>query len=104
MGIPPVLAPADLLTSPLQTGRALIGWMTANEAKLWLSGRRVDLQNQEEYERRAEQARAAVAARPPSSRFPRRQNCACIGVAGADTWLQQCGLALTTMEITLKGF
>ena len=55
--------PVNALIGPHQTGRALIGWMTANEAKLWLSGRRVDLQNREEYERRAEQARAAVAGR-----------------------------------------
>lgn len=56
--------PINVLTGPHQTGRALIGWMTANEAKLWLSGRRADLRDREEYERRAEQARASVAARP----------------------------------------
>ncbi len=61
MGAPPV--PADLPTSPHQAGRALIGWMTADEATLWLSGRRADLQNREEYGAQAERARAAVAAR-----------------------------------------
>ncbi len=47
-----------------QTGRALIGWMTADEAALSLSGRRTDIKNKEEHAQRAEKARAAVAARP----------------------------------------
>jgi hypothetical protein len=61
MGAPAI--PTDLLTGPLQTGRALIGWMTAAEAVLSLSGRQVAHQNQEEHRVRAERARAAVAAR-----------------------------------------
>jgi hypothetical protein len=56
--------PANAMAVPQNVGRALIGWMTANEATLWLSGRRVDLQNNEEYQHRAEQARIAVAGRP----------------------------------------
>jgi hypothetical protein len=55
--------PANALSSPHQTGRSLIGWMTADEATLCLSGRRADLQNLPEYGQRAEQARASVAAR-----------------------------------------
>jgi len=56
--------PVGALTVPLETGRALIGWMTVNEATLWLSGRRLDLQNREEYRQRVEEAHAAVARRP----------------------------------------
>lgn len=55
---------ATTIAAPQHVGRALIGWMTANEATLWLSGRRMDLQNREEYQHRAEQARIAVAGRP----------------------------------------
>ncbi len=57
--------PANGLAAPHQIGRALIGWMTANEATLWLSGRRVDLQGLPEHQHRAEQARIAVAGRTP---------------------------------------
>lgn|SRR5574341_1059050 len=44
--------------------RALIGWMTASEAALWLSGRRSDLQNNPEYVQKANAAIRAAAARP----------------------------------------
>jgi len=56
--------PGNTIALPQYAGRALIGWMPANEATLWLSGRRVDLQNKEEYQQRAAQARIVVAERP----------------------------------------
>lgn len=59
------ILPGITETVPLQpTGRALIGWMTENEATLWLSGRRSDLQNRDEYRQKAQLARSAVSARP----------------------------------------
>ncbi len=54
----------DALRVPFQTGKALIGWMTGDQAILWLSGRRADTQNREELQLRAQNARTAVAARP----------------------------------------
>lgn len=60
----PASPQTDALTIPHQTGRALIGWMTADQAILSLSGRRVDVQNREEYSRRTERARTVVAGRP----------------------------------------
>jgi len=46
-------------------GRALIGWMNPDEARLSLAGRKVDQRDHQEYVQRVEQARAAVASRPP---------------------------------------
>lgn len=61
----PSPAPSEgALEVPQQTARALIGWMTANDATLALSGPIADGQNREEFARRAERARAAVAGRP----------------------------------------
>jgi hypothetical protein len=55
---------ASQLTQPTQVGRGLIGWMSEEEAKLSLAGRRADLKDRDEYVRRAQEARAAVARRP----------------------------------------
>jgi hypothetical protein len=58
--VPPINAVSQIQ----RPTRALIGWMTLDDAKLWLAGRRIDQQPREEHTQRAERARAAVASRP----------------------------------------
>jgi len=48
----------------LRSARALIGWMTPQEAKLWLAGRRTDQSERVEFAIASERARKAVATRP----------------------------------------
>src|SRR5947209_3375561 len=46
-------------------GRALLGWMTPEDAKLVQAGRQVDRQDDPELEQRAARARSAVSKRTP---------------------------------------
>lgn len=55
--------PESSIVIPLRPARALIGWMSKQEAILWLSGRRTDLQDNPEYNQKAEAAIRSVASR-----------------------------------------
>jgi len=63
----PSVQPITEQVQGYRSARALIGWMTPDEAKLCLSRRKADEKERPEYEERSASARAAVSSRPISN-------------------------------------